>query len=1198
MKFLSPKSARALQAFCLAGSLLACVPAPASAVGKLPGAHAKDGGLKPYVEGQVLVKFKPGRTNLATASGRSKASDFAEARAMDKLDDLEKPNIALLRIKDGKSVERKVKELQLDPDVEYAEPNFRRELATIGTDDPFRDILWGLDNTGQTVGGSYGVHAGTADRDIDAPEAWAIDDGTHGTVIVAVLDTGVAYNHPDLAPNMWDGTNCKDENGNALGGCQHGYDYDENDKVPLPSTDTHGTHVAGTIAAAKNNNTGIIGVAPRAKIMAVKFGLTVAQEVKGIDFAIQNGAKVINASFGGNTFSQSEYDAIDRFRTAGGIFVAAAGNNGGNNDGGLHFYPSDHTLDNVISVAATDANDALATFSNYGATSVDVGAPGTNIYSSVATTTVATESFTGVTVPALPAGWSATGDWATSDFSGNKVLAADPAHVPYAPNADTRATSPAIDLSTAGGAYMNVMTRCDTDYQTSAWTDYVALEFSSDGTNFTEFERWDEAALDMYNGESPLNSSGAAQALITNISIPTAYLTANFTYRFRWVADASNDVVASYEGCWVDDIAITKFTDGSNNMYAYLNGTSMATPHVVGLAALLWGYNPSLTRAQVKAAILNTGDAAAALSGKSVSGKRINAQAALISVNPAKAITSFAFNGLSPAVTGTINETDHTVAATVPYGTNVTALVPTIAITGASVNPASGAAQNFTNPVTYTVTAADTSTQAYVVTVTIAPPSSVATVTSSVYTVTAPSGGSATIANVPSGTARATFLANIAMGEPHQAWNTAGLHDPVLNGDTLVVTAQDGTTTVTYAVGTFPSDGKAITSFIFAAFDPDAVGVINETDHTVAATVPFGTNVAVLVPTVTVSQGASVNPASGAARDFTNPVTYTVTALDASAQAYTVTVTVGAQPAAPVIASVAGDGLINDAEKTAIHMLGTAPANALVTVTLTNGANAAVGTQQLTGGGTSFDIVIDGTAAQPAPLADGTINVSATARDAIGSVSNAAATTATKDTVAPAVTKLGDGTADVTIPVGDTPLVFDGALSASGKAAAERALSAGADTALSYAWSGATLTITASAVTTFANDAIAVVQDAAGNAAKLLLVDSALAAGQIAPDAGGFASMNPPATQLVLADPTLTVTLNVSRDVASPTIDAGPLVLNGMATLPQMTVTAANAASASFAIPASTVVTADPSWDGVIAAPTLANVTIPSTPTE
>ena len=117
---------------------------------------------------------------------------------------------------------------------------------------------------------------------------------------MAVIDTGVDYTHPDLANSMWDGTNCVDDTGGAFhpaGGCQHGYDYESSDKIPLPTSSTHGTHVAGTIAAQKNNTLGVAGVAPQTKIMAIKSSLTSGNLVKNIHFAKYNGATIINASW-------------------------------------------------------------------------------------------------------------------------------------------------------------------------------------------------------------------------------------------------------------------------------------------------------------------------------------------------------------------------------------------------------------------------------------------------------------------------------------------------------------------------------------------------------------------------------------------------------------------------------------------------------------------------------------------------------------------------------------------------------------------------------------------------------------------------------------------------------------------------------------------------------------------------------------
>lgn len=664
------------------------------------------------IAGEILVKFKDRKIDLTTSVGRSSASRIAKSASLKKTDELRESNIALFTITDASSVEEKIDELEAHPSVESVQPNFIYTPTEITTNDSSRELLWGLDNTGQNVNGIFG----TQDTDVDAPEAWAINEGTNASVIVAVIDTGVAYNHPDLQANMWDGSNCKNENGQTIpGGCNHGYDYEENDVTPLPSYSSHGTHIAGTIAAVKNNTKGITGIAPSAKIMALKTSLTTGEIVKSIQFATHNDAQIINASWVGSFEDPLLKSAIAEFP---GLFVAAAGNTATDNEAS-HIYPSDFDLPNIISVAATDQIDDLAYFSNYGATSVDVGAPGVNILSTVAEATALSESFEGVTPSTTPDGWIKGGDqnsWSTYSTGipewGN-ILSTDHGY-PYKDNANTTITSPTVNLNVPL-ATIDFWTACDTEYVIGGGEDFMLLEYSADGINFTPLYWWDEASLDTDfnpNNNSIEGVSGGTLFHLQDLLIPAAYLTSNFRLQFRWVTD---DIDNEHYGCAVDKIQITTISDGANEHYEYSNGTSMAAPHVAGLAALIKGYAPRLTPSQVKDMVLTTGDSLPSLLNKTVTGKRINAGNALRNV---KSINTFDI----PSQVGetTIDETAHTIVFTVPFGTDVTTLIPSITFAGSSTNPVSGIAQDFTAPVTYTITAHDGTTQDYVVTVQIA----------------------------------------------------------------------------------------------------------------------------------------------------------------------------------------------------------------------------------------------------------------------------------------------------------------------------------------------------------------------------------------------------------------------------------------------------------------------------------------------
>ncbi len=349
-----------------------------------------------YTPNEVIVKFKDSSLKLDTNFKEGNiptavvsnalaqtASVLEEEEDLVLKDTLTPGRLGLYETKNGESIEKLIERLKKNPNVEYVEPNYIYQSATINTNDTYKDNLWGLDNTGQTLNGTVG----TSDADMDVPEAWEIPGVNTNDVIVAVIDVGVGYHHPDLIDNMWDGTNCLDENGVFLGGCEHGYNYVNNTKNPLPGAPInpgHGTHVAGIIGAKKNNGLGIIGISQNARIMALKVDLSSYQIVKAINFAIKNNVKIINASYGGTGMSQTEYNAINSFINNGGIFIAAAGNDTSDNDT-TSFYPASFNLDEIVSVAATNQLDGISSFSNWGLATVDIAAPGSNIFSIVCT---------------------------------------------------------------------------------------------------------------------------------------------------------------------------------------------------------------------------------------------------------------------------------------------------------------------------------------------------------------------------------------------------------------------------------------------------------------------------------------------------------------------------------------------------------------------------------------------------------------------------------------------------------------------------------------------------------------------------------------------------------------------------------------------------------------------------------------------
>jgi subtilisin family serine protease/fibronectin type 3 domain-containing protein len=348
----------------------------------------------------ILVRFDPGAgaalASVSLADARVEGTEIGRAFSS-------VPGLRRVELAEGTSVEAALFAYRADPSVLYAEPDYRVHL-TVTPNDPQFDSLWGLHNTAQT--------GGTTDADIDAPEAWEATVGS-GNTMVAVIDTGVDYTHPDLAANMWvntaelNGKRNKDDDGNGYVDDVYGYDFVNRDGDPMDDQG-HGTHVAGTIGAVADNGIGVAGVNWNVQIMALKFldsdGYgSESDAIDALGYAVANGATIVNASWGGDPFSHAMYDALSAARDAGLVFVAAAGNGNwlgiGQDNDASPFYPASYDLDNVIAVAATDHNDDRAIFSNYGATTVDLGAPGVNILSTVPGSSYSTSSGTSMAAP-------------------------------------------------------------------------------------------------------------------------------------------------------------------------------------------------------------------------------------------------------------------------------------------------------------------------------------------------------------------------------------------------------------------------------------------------------------------------------------------------------------------------------------------------------------------------------------------------------------------------------------------------------------------------------------------------------------------------------------------------------------------------------------------------------------------------------
>jgi subtilisin family serine protease len=559
-----------------------------------------------YVPGELLVKYKP---SVRTAAEKHYRDTFGVAVVKT----FNFIGVQHVKLPEGMDVEKALAIYAEDPDVEYAEPNFIVHAEATIPNDLVGD-LWGLHNTGQSVNGTAGV----VDCDIDAPEAWDICTGS-SQVIIAVIDSGVDYNHPDLADNIWSNPgeieNGIDDDGNGKVDDVRGWDWVDDDNDPM-DYNGHGTHCAGTIAAVGNNSRGVTGVCWSARLMPLRFldtsgsGST-ADAISAIDYANSMGAHVINNSWGGGGSSNALREAIE---ASPAVVVCAAGNSGADNDTSPH-YPSNYDCGNIIAVAATDQNDGLASFSNYGATTVDVGAPGVNIYSgSPARQTVWSDDFDdGAIGPWTVGGTGGPFDLTNSQYSSASYSLADSPSGNYSNDEDHYVQ---VLASSSFSSYVGTKLEYCFNGVSELYYDYLHVETSTDGSTWTDHYQFS-------------GSTGGSWYCSYPADTKVHEGNSNLYVRYRFTSDFS----ITDDGWYIDDVAVTAWSPNIDDSgYQFMNGTSMAAPHVAGLAALIKAYDMNLTNRRIKAVIEHNVDPVTSLTGKVRSGGRINAYKALINI--------------------------------------------------------------------------------------------------------------------------------------------------------------------------------------------------------------------------------------------------------------------------------------------------------------------------------------------------------------------------------------------------------------------------------------------------------------------------------------------------------------------------------------------------------------------------------------
>lgn len=577
---------------------------------EIPGRGVSNG--PSYVEGEILIK-------LDELVSTSSAQSMIEARGEHLLRTSGKDQIRLVQLAPGRDVEQAVNEYRAQDGVVWAQPNYIYRTTAEPTDSSYNQ-LWGLKNSGQTISSpGYGTNnPGLLGRDIDAELAWDhITDCS--SVIVAVIDTGINYTHQDLAANMWNG---------GASFPNHGWDTidGDNDPYPVGGAEDHGTHVAGTIAAVGNNSSGITGICWQAQIMSVRvinasgFGTSLSV-VDGIDWATNHDAHVINMSLGLSAAADSAINsAINRALASDVVVVTAAGNSSRNNDS-IPQLPCNQTQANVVCVAALDQGYQLASFSNYGATSVDVGAPGTNILS----------TWAGTFYETLSNGWTLSGGWAAFGTASSCLSADGIIWFEMLSNPTDWCTAPAP--SYANNVADTAYRQYDLSGFAAAELSYYVLGTSEAGLDFLETNYKSTGGDPFVSGTNLVSVSGSISDYYTYDLSSCLTSTCSVGYRL-----GSNNTIVE------EGFAITLFElntlEANSNSFNVIDGTSMAAPHVAGIAAMVRAYNPGYTYIETVNAIKYGGEDVVALASITSTGKAANAMGSLAYINTPTGVTA------------------------------------------------------------------------------------------------------------------------------------------------------------------------------------------------------------------------------------------------------------------------------------------------------------------------------------------------------------------------------------------------------------------------------------------------------------------------------------------------------------------------------------------------------------------------------